>query len=315
LTLYKLEDDVDYHIILQDANGATLITEIPCPCCVAGSSPFTAGVANARAKFDARLTATTFFQSVSIPVRVTGVGFFDFIHGQTGVAPNGIELHPLLDITFLDQTTTSLVSSANPSQYGQSVQITATVASAGPNTPSGNVTFSDGVNVITSSALNGSGQASFTSNSLSVGSHPITAAYPGDSDTLPSTSTVLTQVVNKGDQFITFGALAGKTYGDAPFNVSATASSALPVSFQILSGPATISGNTVTITGAGSVTVRASQAGDSNYNAAPDVDQSFTVAQALATINVSASVGRTTETRMERAAQQPALTARTLAAC
>jgi len=31
---------------------------------------------------------------------VTGVGFFDFLHGQTGVAPNGIELHPLLDISF-----------------------------------------------------------------------------------------------------------------------------------------------------------------------------------------------------------------------
>jgi hypothetical protein len=33
-------------------------------------------------------------------VTVTGVGFFDRIHGQTGVAPNGIELHPVLDIQF-----------------------------------------------------------------------------------------------------------------------------------------------------------------------------------------------------------------------
>jgi len=291
MTLYKLEDDVDYHMVLQDANGHTIVTEIPCPCCVGVSSPFAAGVANARAKFDARFTATTFFQAVTVPVRVTGVGFFDFIHGQTGVAPNGIELHPILDINFLDQTTTSLVSSANPSQYGQSVQITATVASVGPNTPTGTVTFKDGVTVVSGSALNGSGQASFTTSSLSVGSHSITASYPGDTNSLPSTSTVLTQVVNKADQFINFGALAGKTYGDAPFNVSATASSGLPVSFQILSGPATIAGNTVTITGAGSVTVRASQAGDGNYNAAPDVDQSFAVAQATATVNVSGFSG------------------------
>jgi hypothetical protein len=35
-----------------------------------------------------------------VPVTVTGVGFFDRIHGQTGVAPNGIELHPVLDIQF-----------------------------------------------------------------------------------------------------------------------------------------------------------------------------------------------------------------------
>ena len=97
--------------------------------------------------------------------------------------------------------------------------------------------------------------------------------------------------MNKGDQFITFNPLAGKTYGDAPFTVSATASSGLPVSFQILSGPATISGNTVTLTGAGAVTVRASQGGDSNYNAALDADQSFTVAQATATINVTGFSG------------------------
>src|SRR5207247_10542190 len=77
--------------------------------------------------------------------------------------------------------------------------------------------------------------------------------------------------VVKKDQTITFGALASKTYGDAPFTVSATASSGLSVSFSIVSGPATIAGNTVTITGAGTVTVRASQSGDTNWNAAPTV--------------------------------------------
>jgi hypothetical protein len=85
--------------------------------------------------------------------------------------------------------------------------------------------------------------------------------------------------VNKGDQTITFDKLANKSYGDAAFAVSATASSGQPVSFSILSGPATVAGSTVTITGAGTVTVRASQAGNDNWNAAPDVDQSFSVAQ------------------------------------
>ncbi len=293
MTLYKLESDVDYHIVVQDENGNTMVTEIPCPCCVAGGSPFAAGIANARHEFDARLTAATFFQSVSIPVQITGVGFFDFIHGQTGVAPNGIELHPILDIKFLSNTTTTLVSNANPSQYGQSVQFTTTVASAGANIPTGNVTFSDGATVVSSSTLNGSGQASFSTTSLSVGSHSITASYPGDSNSLPSASSVLTQVVNKADQFINFGALAGKTFGDANFSVSATASSGLPVSFSIVSGPATISGSTVHITGAGSVTVRASQAGDGNYNAAPDVDQSFEVAKAAQGITFAALSNKT----------------------
>ncbi len=78
-------------------------------------------------------------------------------------------------------------------------------------------------------------------------------------------------------QTINFGPLSNKTYGDAPFTVSATASSGLPVSFSILSGPATISSNTITITGTGTVTVQASQAGNSNYQPAPNVNQSFTV--------------------------------------
>jgi hypothetical protein len=79
------------------------------------------------------------------------------------------------------------------------------------------------------------------------------------------------------DQTITFGALSDKMITDAPFAVSATASSGLPVSFSIVSGPVTILGNIITITGTGSVTVRASQAGNISYNAAPNVDRTFNV--------------------------------------
>ena len=60
------------------------------------------------------------------------------------------------------------------------------------------------------------------------------------------------------------------------FTISATASSGLPVSFTA-SGTCTISSNTVHITGVGSCNITAHQAGNSNYNAAPDVSQTFTV--------------------------------------
>ena len=85
-----------------------------------------------------------------------------------------------------------------------------------------------------------------------------------------------TLTITKANQTITFGALANKTYGDADFTVSATASSGLPVSFTA-SGACTISGNTVHITGMGSCTITAHQAGNSNYNAAPDMSHTFTV--------------------------------------
>ncbi|HBB87023.1 MAG TPA: hypothetical protein DC047_05360, partial [Blastocatellia bacterium] len=102
---YKKENDVDYHIVVKDGSGTnTVITEVPCPCCAIGS-PFEPRIDNARVSFDSRLTAQTFFQNPNIPVRITGVGFFDFLHGQTGVAPNGIELHTILDISFPTQQT------------------------------------------------------------------------------------------------------------------------------------------------------------------------------------------------------------------
>ena len=77
-----------------------MIVEIPDPGCVGAGSPFRPQISQARAKFDSHYVANATFQSVSVPVTVTGIGFFDRIHGQTGVAPNGIELHPVLSIDF-----------------------------------------------------------------------------------------------------------------------------------------------------------------------------------------------------------------------
>src|SRR5262249_26860858 len=288
MTLYKKETDVDYHIVVQDNTGHTMIAEIPSPACVGVSSPFAPSVANARAKFDARLTATTSFQTANLPVQIRGVGFFDFIHGQTGVAPNGIELHPVLDINFTATTTTTLTSSANPAEFGQPVGFTAAVSNGGTGTPTGKVTFLDGGSPIGSATLDQNGQATFTTSALTVGSHSITASYEGDETSAPSVSAPLVETVNKANQTITFGPLAGRTFGDADFTVSATASSGLAVAFSIASGPATILGNTVHLTGAGVVTVRASQSGDSNYNAAPDVNQSLLVAKAGQTITFAA---------------------------
>ena len=87
LTKYKNESDSDYHLVLSDAAGNTLVAEIPLPACVGSGSPFLSKITNARAEFDAKFNATTSFQTASIPVQITGVGMFDFLHGQTGVAP------------------------------------------------------------------------------------------------------------------------------------------------------------------------------------------------------------------------------------
>ena len=100
LTEYKLEADSDYHLVLSDGGGHTMIAEIPDPACVGTTSPLRTNIISARNEFDAKYTASGSFKTANVAVTVTGVGFFDYDHGQTGVAPNAIELHAVLDIQF-----------------------------------------------------------------------------------------------------------------------------------------------------------------------------------------------------------------------
>ena len=119
LKRFVLAYDSDYHLVLTDSAGRTMIAEIPDPSCVGPGSPLAAGIAHARAQFDSVLTATTTVQTVDIPVQITGVGFFDYLEGQDGVAPNGIELHPVIDIIFNPYfSLSSSVSSMTVSQGG-----------------------------------------------------------------------------------------------------------------------------------------------------------------------------------------------------
>jgi hypothetical protein len=104
---FKLEGDSDIHLVLKSGiDGSTMIAEIPDPGCInANSDPATFNaqiqIGQVRAAFMAYVVAhglslQTFFQTVDWKVTLRGVGFLDFGHGQTGVAPNAIELHPLL---------------------------------------------------------------------------------------------------------------------------------------------------------------------------------------------------------------------------
>src|SRR5262249_38995378 len=101
--------------------------------------------------------------------------------------------------------------------------------------------------------------------------------------------------IAKGSQTINFDALSNKTYGDADFVVSASASSALPVSLTA-TGQCSNSGSSLHINGAGSCTINASQGGDSNYNAATDVVRSFQIAKASTTTALSYSSNPSTFT-------------------
>jgi hypothetical protein len=97
------EADGDYHLGLEDSNGNTMIAEIPDPKCASGSIVLNQ-IAEARKQFEAKLGVPGVYPAPAlkpnIPVTVVGIGFWDRLHKQTAVAPSGIELHPVIGITF-----------------------------------------------------------------------------------------------------------------------------------------------------------------------------------------------------------------------
>ncbi|WP_416867599.1 MAG: T9SS type A sorting domain-containing protein [Imperialibacter sp.] len=118
-----------------------------------------------------------------------------------------------------------------------------------------------------------------------IGETTITASQPGNINYEAATPVQQTLVINQATQTITFNPLPEKTYGDAPFELSATTSSGLDVTFSSSDAAvASVEGTTVTILKAGAVTITASQAGNDNYSSAT-ATQTLTInkaAQAIA---------------------------------
>lgn len=204
-------------------------------------------------------------------------------------------------------TTTALSSLPNPSIFGQQVTFSATVSvvSPGTGTPSGNVTFFDGANVIGTGVLNGSGVATFSTSILSVGSHSITAAYEGATNYSGSSSPVLTQVVNQASTTTSLNSsLNPSIFGQqVTFNAVVTVNSpgtGIPtgtVSFfdganllgtGALDGSGAASFSTTTLD-VGSHAITAVYQGDSSYIGSPSSILSQVVNQATTNTSLSSS--------------------------
>jgi hypothetical protein len=120
------------------------------------------------------------------------------------------------------------------------------------------------------------------------GSCTVTASQAGNTNYAAAADVAQTFTIAQASQTITFGALANKTYGDAPFAVSATGgASGNAVSFAA-AGACSVAGNLVTITGAGSCTITATQAGNANYLPATAVPESFSIAKGSSSVNWAA---------------------------
>jgi hypothetical protein len=128
-----------------------------------------------------------------------------------------------------------------------------------------------------------SGPATISANNtvtlIGAGTVVLAANQAGNENYSAASEVTTSFSVSKSSQTIAaFSAISDKVPGAAPFVVTApTSSSSLPVTLSVKSGPASVNGNTVTLTGGGTVVLAANQAGNENYNAAPEVTRSFNV--------------------------------------
>jgi len=205
-------------------------------------------------------------------------------------------------------TTTSVASSPNPSVFGQTVRITATVAAVPPGagTPTGVATFSiDGV-VLGTPTLSG-GVATFSSTLLAVGTHAISVTYGGSANFNTSTGTLApAQVVGKANSATSVASLPNPSVYGQSVTFTATVTAVTPgagtpssvVTFTsdgVLIGTATLSGGVATVSASslpvGTHTVTVTYSGDVNFNSSlGTLAPNQVVAKAGTTTSVASSL-------------------------
>jgi len=206
---------------------------------------------------------------------------------------------------------TVLVSSANPSNPNQSITFTATVTSNTTGQPTGTVTFLDGAATLGSSSVNGSGVATFSTATLSVGTHSITAAYGGSANFNGSTSPVLSQVVLKPstttavssslnpstvNQSVTFTAKLSWSVNGTPTGTMMFLDGTTTIGTSAVNGSG-ISTFAISTLIVGTHNITAAYGGDANFNSSSSPALSQVVQQGNTSAALTSSANPSTESQ------------------
>jgi hypothetical protein len=202
-------------------------------------------------------------------------------------------------------TTTTLLSSINPSVQGKSVTFTATVSSLS-GTPTGKVQFLNGTAVLATVTLT-SDSAKYTTSKLPAGSNSLTAVYEGDSNNNGSTSAPVNQFVIATTTTTLTSLPNPSTYGEAViFTATVTSSIGSPPDGEIVTfkqgttelGTGTLSGGTATLShstlGVGTKAVTAVYAGDASFATSKSKAVSQVISKATSTTTLTSSLNPST---------------------
>jgi len=210
---------------------------------------------------------------------------------------------------YVGATTVAVTSSADPSDYGQKVTFSATVAPviSGSGKPTGSVTFMDGATVLSTVTLNSQSKASYatTAFALGIGGNSITVSYSGNSSFLATTSTPLAQNVDEDPTTVTVKSSAATAVFGQSITLTATVSANAPgsgtptgtVTFfagNVPLGPGTLnsSGKATLTTSSlplGSNSITASYASDGHYQSGNSAAITQTINQATTKSVVTSS--------------------------
>jgi hypothetical protein len=183
--------------------------------------------------------------------------------------------------------TVTVTPSSSSINAAQSLTVTVVVnGGTGNPTSTGTVTLSSGSYTSAATTLtSGSATITIPAGSLAVGGDTLTVNYTGDTNYNPASGTTVVTVSALAPT-ITF-TVPNHTYGDAAFTLTASSNSSGAITYSVVSGPATISGSTVTLTGAGAVVLQASQAAAGSYTPGSQT-ATFAVATEAQTITFAA---------------------------
>ncbi|HLJ94968.1 MAG TPA: Ig-like domain repeat protein [Gemmataceae bacterium] len=208
-------------------------------------------------------------------------------------------------------TSTTLMSSVNPSASGQLVIFTATVTAVAPGSgiPTGTVTFRDGTTTLSMATLDANGRATFQVSSLTPGPHTITATYGGDTNFTTSASTALTQTVQSSSTVALTSSVNPSVFGQ-PVVLTATVSAVSPATgtptgmVTFMDGTTTLGTGTLNASGVatftssglsvGSHTITAMYGGDSTFSSSTSTGLTQMVNPARTTTVVTSSLNPST---------------------